>query len=1053
MPKCAQCGQENPEGFKFCGSCGAALTEAKPPREVRKTVTVVFSDVSGSTALGERLDPESLRRVMSRYFDEMQAVVEAHEGTVEKFIGDAVMAVFGIPVLHEDDAVRAVRAATEMRERLAALNEELESDWGVTIAMRTGVNTGEVVAGDATSGQRFATGDAVNVAKRLEEAAPANEILLGESTYSLVRDAVEVEALEPLAAKGKGEPLTTYRLLSLGKGLPGRARRLDSPMVGRERELTALRQSYERAVGEQACHLFTVLGAAGAGKSRLVAEFLAQLGGEATIMRGRCLPYGEGITFWPLLEAIRGRYGDDVASAIKSELAGDENAELISQRIAAAVGLGGTPAASDETFWAVRKLFESLAGRQPLVVVFDDLQWGEPTFFDLVEHLGDWARGTAILIVCLARPELLDERPAWAGGKFNATSVLLERLSPEESTELVGNLLGRAELAASVQSRITDAAEGNPLFVEEMLAMLIDDGLLERRNGEWVATGDLSTITVPPTIHALLSARLDRLEHDERAVIERGSVEGKVFHRGAVAELTSGELRGEVFGHLQALVRKELIRPDQTDLPGEDAFRFRHLLIRDAAYDSMPKEVRADLHERFADWLDRVGGLHVAEYDEIVGYHLEQAYRYRAELAPLDEAAQALARRAGERLGSAAHRALERTDLPATTGLTERVLTLLPDKHPLRPRVLYDRAFVFQEGGDLVAALATLKDGLTASEDTGDRATGALIEAKIAALASMQGGSMEQGITELERLADELESLGDERGFAEVLYLLGQHLTWARGNETGQNPIERSASIAEKLGLQRLEASCISWIAVEAFWGDGRVEEGIDACNRILGRPGTSRASYPDLVVMMGNLKLMTGREEEARSDITEGLELLNELGRTLDANAFSMATASVFLLSGRFDQAEKVIAPACDALRAFGEVGYLSSATAELALALCGLGRYEEAEPVVEESKGIGAADDLMTQVMWRCAKSQILAARGEDELGLQLALDAVALANETSNLTDSTIASLAAANVYRTLEKPEQAREMLEISLANSKRKGNVVSVSWIEELLAEL
>jgi class 3 adenylate cyclase len=584
---------------------------------VRKTVTVVFSDVTGSTALGEQLDPESLRRVMGSYFDEMQAVVESHEGIVEKFIGDAVMAVFGIPVVHEDDALRAVRAAAEMRERLTSLNTDLEKDWGVTIAVRTGVNTGEVVAGDASGGQRFATGDAVNVAKRFEEAAPPGEILLGEPTYRLVRDAVQVEPLEPLGLKGKSEPVGAYKLLSIEGDLPGRARRLDSPMVGRERELSALRHAYERAVGERACHLFTVLGAAGVGKSRLVAEFLSGIDADATIMRGRCLPYGEGITYWPLAEAIRGRFGEDPVPGMRIAVAGRES-DLITERIACAMGIGGTPGPADETSWAVRRLFESEATRGPLVVVFDDLQWGEPTFLDLVEHLADWARDAPILIVALARPEFLDERPGWAGGKFNATSVLLERLSDDESMELVENLLGRAQLDRDVQARIMGAAEGNPLFVEEMLAMLIDDGLLSRSNGNWVPAADLSQITVPPTIQALLSARLDRLGRDERAVIERGSVEGKIFHRGAVSQLSTDDVRQSVWSHLQALVRKELIRPDRTDLPGEDAFRFRHLLIRDAAYEAMPKELRAELHERFADWLDQIDAEHLAEQDAIL---------------------------------------------------------------------------------------------------------------------------------------------------------------------------------------------------------------------------------------------------------------------------------------------------------------------------------------------------------------------------------------------------------------------------------------------------
>ena len=479
MPLCPACGRENPDDSRFCGSCGGPLVEAPPPRDVRKTVTVVFCDVTGSTALGEQLDPESLRRVMARYFDEMQAVVERHEGIVEKFIGDAVMAVFGVPVLHEDDALRAVRAAAEMREGLEALNKELQHDWGTRIQVRTGVNTGEVVAGDAAGGgQRFATGDAVNVAKRFEEAAPAGEILLGEPTYRLVRDAVEVEPVDALELKGKKERVPAYRLLAVGSCAEGRARRLDSPMVGRERERALLRQAYERARDDRACQLFTVLGAAGVGKSRLVAEFLSELGPEATVARGRCLSYGEGITFWPILEMVRELHGEQFQASISAQLGDDKDAELIAERIAAAVGVAETAAIGEETLWAIRKLFEAQARERPFVAILDDVQWGQTTFHDLIEHIADWSRDSPILLVCLARPELLDERPGWSGGKFNATSVLLEPLNEEEAGQLVDNFLGQAQLDAVVGQRVTEAAEGNPLFVEEMLAMLIDDGLL-----------------------------------------------------------------------------------------------------------------------------------------------------------------------------------------------------------------------------------------------------------------------------------------------------------------------------------------------------------------------------------------------------------------------------------------------------------------------------------------------------------------------------------------------------------------------------------------------
>ena len=1043
MVTCARCGQENPEGFAFCGACGAPLVAEDAAREVRKTVTVVFSDVTGSTALGEQLDPESLRRVMGRYFDETQSVVERHEGIVEKFIGDAVMAVFGIPIVHEDDALRAVRAAMEMRERLSGLNEELARDWGVTIAVRTGVNTGEVVAGDAGGGQRFATGDAVNVAKRFEEAAPPGEILLGEPTYMLVRDAVEVAEVEPLGLKGKTAAVRAYRLLSLEGDMPGRARRLDSPMVGRERELAALEQAYRRAVGERACHLFTLLGAAGVGKSRLVAEFMGGVGDEATIMRGRCLPYGEGITYWPLAEALRGRYGDDPLAGIEGALEGDD-AHLITERVAAAVDLGGNPGPSDETAWAVRRLFEAEGRARPLVVLFDDMQWAEPTFLDLVEHLAEWSHDSPILLICIARPEFLDERPSWSGGKFNATSVLLERLNDGESAELVTNLLGRAQLDEDVRSRIMSAAEGNPLFVEEMLRMLIDDGLLRRSASEWVPAGDLSQITVPPTIHALLAARLDRLGRDERAVIERGSVEGKVFHRGAVAELSTEQLRESVWTHLQTLVRKELIRPDRTDLPGEDAFRFRHLLIRDAAYEAMPKELRAELHERFADWLDQIG---LTEQDEIVGYHLEQAFRYRTELAPVDDDARRLALGAGERLGRAAGRAMRRADAAATIGLSERALTLLPETHEMRPRLLSDLGHSLHERGDLDEAETAYDDGLAAASQVGDRPVGALIEARKAALRTMRGGLMDEAVASLRPRAEELEKLGDEEALAEVLYLLGQHISWTDGDPTGD--LERAAGIAKTLGNLRLEVAVISWLCVDAFWFDGSVDDGLKLCARLVDRPN-ARSEASRLLVIGGNFKRMGGREEEGRADIEEGMARQMELGRTVDAHATSMMTACVSLLADLYEQAEQEIMPAHEALTAYGETGYLSTVSAIAAFALAAQGRSDEAEVYVDEARAIGADDDVSTNAYWRAAQARVLDARGDHDAARDMAEESLTFL-APRRFFDMALLWLNAASIHRAAGRTHEERSLLERAIEVRDHKGIVLGADRIQEQLA--
>ena len=466
---------------------------------MRKVVTVLFCDLTGSTAIGDRMDPEALRTLMNRYYDAARSVLERHGGTVEKFVGDAVMAVFGIPVASEDDALRATRAAVGLRDAVHELGLEA----------RIGVNTGPVVAGD---GDTLVTGDAVNVAARLEQAAGAGEILLGDDTLRLVRDAVSAEPLE-LSLKGKPDAVSAHRLVALDTAAAGVARQLQRPMVGRERERERLRSDFADVVAGNTCRLFTLIGPAGSGKSRLVADFLEHVDGEATIARGRALSYGEGITYWPLVEMLI-QLGIEPSDAILS-----------------------SPA---DTQLATRALLEQRAAEKPLVLLVDDLHWAEPPMLDLVEHIADWSRGVPILLLCLARPELLDVRPGWAGGKLNATSVLLEPLAGSEVAALADELLADVELDEPTRARILSTADGNPLFLEEMASLARD------------ARG---RVDVPPTIQALLQARLDTLNHDERLVIERGSVEGQVFHRGAVTALAPATPRVDVHQHLGALVR------------------------------------------------------------------------------------------------------------------------------------------------------------------------------------------------------------------------------------------------------------------------------------------------------------------------------------------------------------------------------------------------------------------------------------------------------------------------------------------------------------------
>src|SRR5438128_1289730 len=692
---CAACGHENRAGARYCDSCGAPLASPET-RELRKVVTILFCDVTGSTALGERLDSESLRRVMERYFAVARQVLEHHGGTVEKFIGDAVMAVFGIPVVHEDDALRGARAAAELREELTGLNAELQREFQTELQVRMGINTGEVVTSE---GGTLATGDAVNVAARLEQAAQPGEILIGDKTRQLAEGALELEAVAPVDAKGKSEPLLAYRLLGVRADAPAFERRFDAPFVGREGELEQLTQAYGRAVRDRSCHLFTVLGPAGIGKSRVVHEFIASTA-DPIVLRGRCLAYGDGITYFPLVEILEQIAADRELSRV---LAGDPDGRKLLNEVSAAIGVVDEAiVAREDTFRAVRTLLELLAQSRPLILVLDDLHWAEPTFLDLVDHIADWSRDAAILLLCVARPDLLDARSGWGGGKHNATTILLEPLSESDAETLIDNLLVGGDLPEDLRERITSSAEGNPLFVEQMLALIAQGG--GNGNGE---------VAVPPTIQALLATRLEQLPSPERVAAERASVIGKEFWRNALAEI-GGETSA-----LPGLVRKELIRPHRSPIfPLDDAYRFRHQLIRDAAYDGMPKELRAELHERFGIWLQT----NRSEYDEIVGYHLEQAFRLKSQLGRADVALNALGSRAGDLLGRAGHRAYERGDIPAAVNLLGRATELLPKQEPRRLEHLVRLGYALHDSGELARAKATYSEAIDIARAAGERA-------------------------------------------------------------------------------------------------------------------------------------------------------------------------------------------------------------------------------------------------------------------------------------------------------------------------------------------
>jgi class 3 adenylate cyclase len=1007
---CTSCGAENREGARFCDSCGAELVETAPVREVRKVVTVLFCDVTGSTALGERIDPESLRRVMSRYFETARAIVERHGGTVEKFIGDAVMAVFGVPAVHEDDALRAVRAADELRGGLDELNDELERSYGTRLELRMGVNTGEVVTGTE---ERLATGDAVNVAARLEQAAQPGEVLLGEETFRLVRAAVEAEPAPPVEAKGKAEPLAAQRLISVPAGAP--TRRHDAPMIGRERQRTLLEHAFANVVSERACHLFTVLGAAGVGKSRLAQEFLAGVE-DAVVVRGRCLSYGEGISYWPVTEVVKQLVPNGTTGPLAAIL-GDEPA----------------PGSPEEIAWAFRKLLESRAADRPVVVVFDDVHWGEPTFLDLVEHVADLSRGAPILLLCMARPELLDVRAAWSGGKLNATTVSLEPLAPEETAHLIEALSDGID--DELRGRILEAAGGNPLFVEEMLAMAAEGG---------------AGIAVPPTIQALLAARLDQLDLGERSVLERGSVEGQVFHRGAVVAL--GPEESQIDGRLVTLVRKDLVRPEPAVLPDDDAYRFRHLLIRDTAYEALSKATRAELHERFATWLEEHGA-ELVELDEIVGYHLEQAYRYRAELGPLDDAAGAIAKRAGARLLAGAERALERDDRSAAVGLLSRATELLPAEHPARRRAQLELAISLLDQGEFERAAVLRDEAEAASRAAGDR--GMLAQSRLALVEQQiqidPDATMADALAAAQEALAELEEVGDDEGSVWALRLIGNFTAWLGKSGEAQVYWRRALEQAERT-RSRFVNDVRGWMLLVAWWGPTTIEEALRLCDETMALTSSKRVEAQALIVR-GAATAVQGRLDQGRQDVAAGRELLLDLGHRISWAGISAIEAEMELSAGDPERAYAAAAEGHDVLAASAETGYLTTVVGYQAQAALALGRDDEALRLADEARELAAVDDFEPRGRERFVRAQVLARRGDFTAADELIAAAAELVDPTDWLDLRIELALARAEVARLAGRFGEEREALARALSVAEAKGNVAVAERARTRLAAL
>jgi class 3 adenylate cyclase/tetratricopeptide (TPR) repeat protein len=1042
------------------GGSGSGMSTGDSTRaEVRKTVTVLFSDVADSTPLGETLDPESTRTVMTRYFDVVQSVLERHGGTVEKFIGDAVMAVFGVPVLHEDDPLRAVRAAAEMNAELDHLNSELERAWGIRIANRTGIETGEVIAGDPSHGQSFVVGDAVTTAARLEQSAQSNEILVGDTTHRFVRNAVVAEDAGPVNAKGKAQPVHAWRVLEVVPGAPGWSRRLDSPLVGRDAELAVLKAAFEQADAERACSVVTVVGTAGVGKSRLTAEFLSGVGTSARVARGRCLPYGEGITFWPLTEVLREAAGvgeldtlDETRDRIDALVAPGEDAELVRERLSGALGLGAAPGIH-ETFWAVRRVFEQL-GEDRLVVVFDDIQWAEATFLDLLEYLALFIHGSAVLIVCLARPELLEQRPGWMASSPNSKLVSLTALSDAESDGLITNLVGGADVPHFARARIAEVAEGNPLFVEETLRMLVDDGLLRPTDGSWTVTADLSNLSIPTSIHMLISARLDRLPEAERAVLERASVLGRVFWWSALEALCPEPLRETLTHGLQSLVRKELVHPDRMERGEEDAFRFAHMLVRDAAYFGIPKATRADLHEAVVDWFEGEVEEGTGDVESILGYHLEQAQQALLDLGPRTERTEKLGKRAGTLLSTAGRRAFARGDMPAAVNLLTRALSLLPTSEPARLDCLPALAFALIETGDFAQLEDVATEMNAAAAETGEprvEAHAVLLGLWIRLFTNPEGWA-EDAMNEATRAIGVFEDSADDEGLSRSWSLLGLVHLYTTQFGPSEEAWERASVHAHRAGNVREELDSLSWVPICLWAGPTPADEALERCRSVIERARGDKKAIATALFVQAELEAGLGNFDEALELIARSKALLEELALTVwIAGPLTQFAGWIDLWRGDPEAAERQLRWGHEQLSEIKEMAWLPTVDGILAEALYAQGRTDEAEQLATTIAESAGSEDVYSQVLWRGVRAKVLAGRGSVREAESLARESVALVDGTDFLLGHWYAWMTLSEVLQRAGRDAEAKDAVTNAIAAAESKGHLVRARLARELAA--
>jgi class 3 adenylate cyclase/tetratricopeptide (TPR) repeat protein len=906
MQVCARCGHENPDDSRFCGQCAGPLESARAGEE-RKVLTVLFADLADFTSRAERMDPEDVRAMLSPYYERLRSELERRGGTVEKFIGDAVVALFGAPVAHEDDPERAVRAALAIREAIGEMNE---ADSSLDLHVRIGVNTGEALVALGArpeQGEGMASGDVVNTAARLQAAAPTDGILVGETTQRATKQWIDYRPVQPVLAKGKSAPVAAWEAIEARSRLgTDVARGTRTPLVGREREVALLVDTFARAREERSPQLVTIVGEPGIGKSRLVFELLQAIEAEPELIywrQGRCLPYGDGVTFWALGEMVKAQAGiletdsDEETGAKLHRAVSDlvpehDDATWVEQHLKPLVGLARAEELredrQEESFAAWRRFLEALADPDPAVLVFEDLHWADEGLLDFIDHLVDWAGGVSLLVVCTARPELLARRPGWGGGKPNATTLSLSPLSQEETARLIAHLLDRSVLPADLQTTLLTRAGGNPLYAEEFSRMAAERDIQD----------DSGDLPLPESLQGIIAARLDGLPGEEKSLLQNGAVVGKVFWLGAVASI--GDLgREDAERQLRELERRQFVRRDRrSSVAGEHEYAFWHLLVRDVAYGQIPRGLRAQKHALAAKWTASLAADRIEDVAEMLAHHylaaLEFADAAGQDTASLEGPARVALRAAGDR-------ALTLNSFGAAVRFFGQAAARWPAADPERPEILYRHAralWLYQESAR--EPLSEALDELLAAKK-------AALAAEAAAMLGdtfWREGQRDTAFRYFDRARALVAQSGPSPSKAWVLSLHSRALMLAGRNDEAIELGRETVAMAESLGLAAIGAHALNNIGTARtskgdLGGLADLEASIATAEEANAQRDVARG-----YINISSMALMLGDLQRARETQDRGMEVSERHGLGGQGRWLRGAQPTLLYHEGQWDEA-----------------------------------------------------------------------------------------------------------------------------------------------------